>query len=70
MNKQTAVEWITEQMDFYFSQAQKEQTTHLFQLAKAMEKEQTMAFAKLWEEKLLDGKIDSVDDLYNESYGK
>jgi len=38
--------------------------------AKAMEKEQITAFAKLWEEKLLDGRIDSVDDLYNETYGK
>ena len=35
-----------------------------------VEKEQIKAFAKLWEEKLLDGRIDSVDDLYKETYGK
>jgi hypothetical protein len=34
-----------------------------------MEKEQIITFAKLWEKKLLDGRIDSVDDLYNETYG-
>jgi hypothetical protein len=35
-----------------------------------VEKQQITTFAKLWEEKLLDGRIDSVDDLYNETYGK
>jgi hypothetical protein len=33
-----------------------------------VEKQQITAFAKLWEEKLLDGRINSVDDLYNVTY--
>ena len=65
--KQTAVEWLMDKLptidkyDPYYED--------IIQQAKAMEKEQITAFAKLWEEKLLDGRIDSVDDLYNESYG-
>jgi hypothetical protein len=63
---QTAVEWLLEQLrneegiDFI--------PTSFVEQAKAMEKEQITAFAKLWEEKLLDGRINSVDDLYNETY--
>jgi hypothetical protein len=62
--KQTAVEWLLEQF------ANKGYVGLQDELqAKALEKEQMTSFAKLWEEKLLDGKIDSVDDLYNEIYG-
>ena len=39
-NRPTAVQWLTEQLDNYFSQAQKEQTLHLVQIAKQMEQEQ------------------------------
>jgi N-acetyl-anhydromuramyl-L-alanine amidase AmpD len=63
--KQTAVEWLLEQF------ANKGYVGLQDELqAKAIEKDQITAFAKLWEEKLLDGKIDSVDHLYNETYGK
>jgi hypothetical protein len=62
--KQTAVEWLLEQF------ANKGYVGLQDELqAKAIEKEQMTSFAKLWEEKLLDGRIDSVDDLYNETYG-
>jgi mannitol-1-phosphate/altronate dehydrogenase len=71
--KQTAVEWLvkyihSEQYQKAFGQTYI--SIELVEQAKAMEKEQITAFAKLWEEKLLDGRINSVDDLYNESYGK
>jgi hypothetical protein len=70
---QTAVEWLvkyihSEQYQKAFGQTYI--SIELVEQAKAMEKEQITAFAKLWEEKLLDGRINSVDDLYNESYGK
>jgi hypothetical protein len=66
-NKQTAVEWLKQQINTLENHNVKELIS-LFNKAIAMEKEQTMTFAKLWEEKLLDGRIDSVDDLYNETY--
>ena len=39
-NRLTAVEFLQEQLDHYISQAQKEQTLHLFELAKRMEQDQ------------------------------
>ena len=67
--KQTAVEWLMWEMS-KLGLLPGGVPDQLYQKAKAMEKEQTMTFAKLWEKKLLDGRIDSVDDLYNETYGK
>ena len=65
MTTKTAVEWLLEQF------ANKGYVGLQDELqAKAIEKQQMTSFAKLWEEKLLDGRIDSVDDLYNEIYGK
>jgi hypothetical protein len=68
--KQTAVEWLFEQvcnLDWKNLIGDKKQ--EIFEQAKAIEKEQVTTFAKLWEEKLLDGRTDSVDDLYNDTYG-
>jgi hypothetical protein len=65
--KQTAVEWLVEELEKHHTKIDIKNTV-AFNQAKAMEKEQITAFAKLWEEKLLDGRINSVDDLYNETY--
>jgi len=64
--KMTAIDWLIEQIwDNHDAILDRNLTNQ----AKAMEKEQIITFAKLWEKKLLDGRIDSVDDLYNETYG-
>lgn len=65
-SKQTAVEWLA----LYLKGITNLDCDEIIEQAKTMEKEQIKAFAKLWEEKLLDGRIDSVDYLYNETYGK
>ena len=68
LKKQTAVEWLAQwlhdnpvvyQKDYYAAIGR----------AKAMEKEQMTTFAKMWESKIFDGSIDSVDDYYNQTYG-
>ena len=68
MKKQTAVEWIIEQIFLNRKYITYEEST-AFENAKAMEKEQMTTFAKMWESKIFDGSIDSVDDYYNETYG-
>ena len=73
MTTKTAVEWLfnklwdTNHITQYTTQGV--DSFELLEQAKAMEKQQMTSFAKLWEEKLLDGRIDSVDHLYNETYG-
>ncbi len=69
--KQTAVNFLIDEMqqrlpEFYAHFMM--DMDSVYDKAKAMEKEQITAFAKLWEEKLLDGRINSADDLYNETY--
>ncbi len=55
-NKPTAVEWLTEQLDNYFSQSQKEQTLHLVDIAKQMEQEQLdLKYGEGYDEGLYDG---------------
>ena len=66
----TAVAWLIEQIDNKDMGEIPMWVYEFINQAKEMEKEQITSFAKLWEEKLLDGRIDSVDDLYNEIYGK
>lgn len=71
MKRQTAVEWLVQYINSEQYQKAFGQTyisIELVEQAKAMEKEQMLSFAKLWESKLLDGKIDSANDLYNENY--
>jgi hypothetical protein len=67
--KQTAVQYLKKMVFPYLTHEEKMLTGQFFYKAEMMEKEQMMEFAKLWEEKLLDSRIDSVDDLYNETYG-
>ena len=68
MKKQTAVEWLFDWMgkNQYFIG---NDLLVAFEQAKAMEREQITTFAKLWESKIFDGIIDSVDDLYDKTYG-
>lgn len=42
MSKQTSVEWLQEQLDQYITQAQKEQTKHLFDIAHHMTEDQIL----------------------------
>ena len=44
--KQTAVEWLQVQLNKILIDNQIQQTEHLFEQAKAMEKEQSLNFAK------------------------
>jgi hypothetical protein len=76
-NKQTATEYFYDRVISIFTKYHEEDVptidfgkliTEAFEQAKEMEKGQIMAFAKLWEEKLLDGRIDNVDALYNETH--
>jgi hypothetical protein len=68
MGAETAVQYLKKMVFPYLTHEEKMLTGQFFYEAELMEKEQIMAFAKLWEEKLLDGRIDSVDDLYNKTY--
>ncbi len=76
-NKQTATEYFYDRVINIFTKYHEEDVptidfgkliTEAFEQAKEMEKEQIMKFAKLWEGKLLDGRIDNVDALYNETH--
>jgi hypothetical protein len=63
------VQYLKKMVFPYLTHEEKMLTGQFFYTAELMEKEQMMDFAKLWEEKLLDGRINSVDDLYNDTYG-
>lgn len=70
LKKQTALQWLYAKLDKM--PTRDEVCDLVYQLeaeAKAMEKEQMTTFAKLWESKIFDGSIDSVDDYYNKTYG-
>ena len=71
------IQWLYEVIDITHEQQMNadiiQAIEYIIEGAKAklpIEKQQMTSFAKLWEEKLLDGRIDSVDDLYKETYGK
>jgi hypothetical protein len=71
--KQTAVEWLHEQLLKILIDNQIQQTDYLFEQAKAMEKEQMIDFARLCLNKAKDLDILSafmnVQQYYNETYG-
>jgi hypothetical protein len=71
--KQTAVEWLHEQLLKILIDNQIQQTDYLFEQAKAMEKEQMIDFARLCLNKAKDLDILSafmnVQHYYNETYG-
>jgi len=72
MKQETAVEYMFRLLDVMtFNKDDESQDIFeaIFERAKAMEKEQMTTFAKMWESKIFDGSIDSVDDYYNETYG-
>ena len=72
--KQTAVEWLMDNIDFNFNPITKtfEIDKYHFRIALEMEKEQIKdAFVKCWESNIPDGiecKLDS-ENYYNETYG-
>ena len=66
--KQTAVEFLIEEIKPFLSMPIEDAYKTILQ-AKAMEKEQMTSFAKLWESKIFDGSIDSIDDYFNKTYG-
>jgi hypothetical protein len=72
MSKETAVEWLEEELakklkSIVLNQDYQLMET-LFEQAKAMEKEQMIDFAQMWEDSPLE-KYDCKEDLYNEIYG-
>jgi len=72
MNKQTAVEWYFDKIKSHFEHDGDlyEVACMTYQLAKEMEKEQLLHFAKLYDDDLSEGKIRSREDLYKETYKK
>ncbi len=78
MGKQTAVEWLEEQIKDIFYVAEESEMTKKFksvyEQAKQMEKEQTIEFSKRCLDKALD--LDArtahskVEDYYSETYGE
>jgi len=64
--KQTAVEWLHEQLLKILIDNQIQQTDHLFDQAKAMEKEH---IGRAYQEGLIDGMNHTPKDYYNETYG-
>lgn len=68
MSKQTAVEWLVEQMMQYGLVSKGIDSNNvLFQQAKAMERKQMIDFAQIWEDSPIE-KYDCKEDLYNETY--
>ena len=53
--KQTAVEWLQEQLNKILIDNQIQQTLHLFEQAKEMEKQQTIEFSEWCLSELLNG---------------
>ena len=70
-NKQTAVEWLVEQM---IQHGLVPKGTHsdnvLFHKAKAMQKQQAMEFLEEYDSYVFRGGSMSVEQYYNEIYGK
>jgi hypothetical protein len=68
----TAVDWYFDKMKSHFEHDGDlyEVACMTYQLAKEMEKEQLLSFAKLYDDDLSEGKIRSREDLYRETYGK
>lgn len=60
---QTAVEWLIQELEL-------EGYPFIIKLAKEMEKEQMIDFAKQWQERQNDGNLDTIEMLYNETYNK
>ena len=74
MEKQSAVEWLKEQIECFGNKHELQMSwatlEELCEQAKEIEKEQLLSFAKLYDDDLSEGKIRSREDLYNETYGK
>jgi hypothetical protein len=68
MSKQTAVEWLVEQMIQYGLVSKGTDSNNvLFHQAKAMEREQMIDFAQIWQDSSIE-KYDCKEDLYNSTY--
>lgn len=68
MKKQTAVEWLVEQIENKNGKEFSSYYLEFINQAKEMEKEQMIEFAQKWEDSPLE-KYDCKEDLYNETYG-
>ena len=68
----TAVDWYFDKIKSHFEHDGDlyEVACMTYQLAKEMEKEQLLHFAKLYDDDLSEGKIRSREDLYKETYKK
>ena len=64
---QTAVEWFFDKLKNHEIQAEH---FELYKQSKEMQKEQMIDFAKQWQERQNDGKLDTIEMLYKETYNK
>lgn len=64
-NKQTAVEWLVDQVKFIDKEVYAELYNQLLEQAKQMEKEQ---ISRAYQEGLIDGMNHSPKDYYNKTY--
>ena len=67
MSKQTAVEWFIEELFKKIDYIQVD--PRIINQAKAMEKEQMIDFAQMWQDSPIE-KYDCKEDLYNETFNK
>lgn len=65
MKKQTAVEWLVEELFKKIDYIQVD--PRIINQAKAMEREQMIDFAQMWQDLPIE-KYDCKEDLYNETY--
>jgi hypothetical protein len=62
--EKTAVEWL----EWLYKEGILNQKS--FEIAKEMEKQQMIDFAKKWEERQNDGNLDTIEMLYEQTYNK
>lgn len=69
MKKQTAVEWLVDELRNQIAQGTLDAIaiSKLKMQAKAMEREQMIDFAQMWQDSAIE-KYDCKEDLYNQTY--
>ena len=69
MNKQTVVEWLIQSIveDQTIKAKSMSEWSKIFEQAKAMEREQMIDFAQMWQDSPIE-RYDCKEDLYNQTY--
>ena len=68
--KQTAVEWLQEKLNKILIDNQIQQTEHLFEQAKEIEKEQKIEFANDYGFHICGYDYENAEEYYNQTYNK